>query len=420
MTAMTAFFRQPAAVALLVLLTAMLIAGALLVPWGDPPVPSAAAQAAAVDSLPSQVVAVGKDFAAALRPGSYISLGLSLVVALLLGLTTIGSRLVAFGGKPFGGHWLGEAVVGGLLVVLVSQLVTLPFSAWSHSVRVRFGMSNQNWTQWAMDVAKSYGVTIVLSALALAAFYTVLRFAPKLWWAWTAVGAGLLVIVMSALYPLVIEPIFNSFTPMKDSALRTELMEMAERDGVPVADVLVSDASIRTNAVNAYVSGLGPTRRIVVYDNLLKTPDAEVASVVAHELGHAKNQDVWIGTALAALGTSAAVCALALLGNVTGLLRRAGVESITSPRALALVLAFVAVVGLLATPVQSAISRRIEMRADAHALALTEDPATFAAMQANLAANNKSDVDPPGVIHWLFGSHPTTAQRIAMAKAYGD
>lgn len=417
---MTAFLRQPAAIVLLVLLTVLLIAGALLVPWGDPPVPSAAAQAAAVDALPSQVVATGKEFAGALRPGSYAALGLSLAVALLLGLTTLGSKLVALGGKPFGGHWLGEAVVGGLLVVLVSQVVTLPFSAWAHTVRVRFGMSNQDWSQWLGDVAKSYGVTIVLSAAALAAFYTVLRLAPKLWWIWTAVGAGLLVIVMSALYPLVMEPIFNSFTPMKDSALRTELMDLAERDGVPVTDVLVSDASIRTNAVNAYVSGLGPTRRIVVYDNLLDTPDAEVVSVVAHELGHAKNNDVWVGTLLAALGTSAAVCALALLGNATGLLRRAGADSITSPRALALILAFITVVSLLATPVQNAVSRRIEMRADAHALALTNDPATFARMQASLAANNKSDVDPPGFLHWMFGSHPTTAQRIAMADAYDD
>ncbi|ADD44518.1 M48 family metallopeptidase [Stackebrandtia nassauensis] len=417
---MVAFLRQPAAIALLVLLGALLIAGALLVPWGDPPVPSAAAQAKAVDSLPAGVVATGKEFAAALRPGSYIALGLSLAVALLLGLTTLGAKLVALGGRPFGGHWLAEAVLGGLLVVLVSQVVTLPLSAWSHSIRVRFGMSTQSWGQWAMDVGKSYLVTIVLSALALAAFYTVIRFAPKWWWAWTAVGAGLLVVVMSALYPLVIEPVFNSFKPMGDSALRTELMDMAEADGVPVKDVLVSDASIRTNAVNAYVSGLGPTRRIVVYDNLLKAPDKEVASVVAHELGHAKANDVWIGTALAALGTAAAVCAIALLANATGLLRRAGADTITSPRALALILAFVAVVGLLTTPLQSAVSRRMEMRADAHALELTKDPATFAEMQANLAASNKSDVDPPGIIHWLFGSHPTTAQRIAMAKAYGD
>lgn len=417
---MAAFLRQPATVALLLLLTALLVLGALLVPWGDPPVPSAAAQAAAVDGLPSKVVATGKEFAAAIRPGSYLSLALGLVVALLLGLTSLGSRLVALGGKPFGGHWLAEAVLGGLLVVLVSQSVTLPFSAWAHTVRVRFGMSNQSWGQWGGDVVKSYVVTIVLSALALAAFYTVTHFAPKLWWAWTAVGAAGLVIVMSALYPLVIEPVFNSFTPMKDGALRTELMELAQRDGVPVKDVLVSDASIRTNAVNAYVSGLGPTRRIVVYDNLLNAPDKEVVSVVAHELGHAKNGDVWIGTTLAAVGTAAAVCALALLGTWSGLLRRVGVESIASPRALALVLAFVAVVGLLSAPLQSAVSRRIEMRADAHALALTHDPKTFAAMQANLAATNKSDVDPPGLIHWLWGTHPTTAQRIAMAKAHAD
>lgn len=414
---MATVFRHPATIVLLVLLTALAVAAAVLTPWGQS-APSASAQADAVAGLDPDAVARGKEFAAALRPGSYLSLAVGLLAAVLLGLTPLGAKLVELCGRPFGGHWLAEAVLGGLTVVLIAQLATLPFAAWRHAALARYGMSTQGWGGWAADVAKSYGVVVVLAVLALAAFYTVVKLSPTWWWAWTATGAACVVVMMSAVYPVLITPLFNKFEPMTEEPLRGDLTQLAEQAGVPAEEVLVSDASRRTNAVNAYVAGLGPTRQIVVYDNLLDKPDAEVAAVVAHELGHAKNRDVWIGTTLGALGAAAAVCFIAVLGAFPGLLRRAGVESITSPRAVALVLAAVAVVGLLTTPVQSAISRQLEMRADQYALELTQDPDTFAEMQAGLAAANLADVDPPRAHHWFFGSHPTTAQRIAAAEEY--
>lgn len=414
-TSMASIIRHPATIALVVLLGLLVVAGLILVPWSVQ-APSRAAQEAAVAALPSSMVAEGKEFAAATRPGSYIAIAVNLVVALLLGLSPMGARLIEWGGRPFGGHWLAEAVVGGVAVVMAAQVVTLPLSAWRYTILVKYGLSNQTWGTWAFDVAKSYGVTIVTAAIMLAGLYTLMRVAPKLWWAFAAAAGAVLVIAMSAVYPLVVEPLFSNFTPMEEGPLRTELMEMAQRDGVPVTEVLVSDASVRTNTVNAYVSGLGPTRRIVVYDNLLKAPDDEVVSVVAHELGHAKAGDVWIGTGLGAIAVAAAACGIAVLGSWSGLLRRAGVEDITSPRSAALILAAVALVGLLATPVQNLVSRQIEMRADEHALELTDDPDTFIRMQTSLADSNLSDVDPPGPLHWWFGSHPSTAERIAMAE----
>ena len=411
-------FRNPAFVTLLVVFGLLAVVAAILVPWGPPATPSRAAQLAAVAKLPPEVVAAGKAFAAATRPGSYLSMGIGLVVALVLGLTPIGATIVAACGRLFGGHWLAEAVLGGLAIMIISQAVTLPLSAWRHTILVRYGMSTQGWGGWIADVARSYAVTIVVGALILAAFYGLTRLSPQQWWAWAAGGAAVLVMLGSAVYPILIEPVFNSFSSLDDGPLKTELLEMAERDGVPVGDVLVADASRRTNAVNAYVSGLGPTRRIVVYDTLLTKPDDEVVSVVAHELGHAKNGDVWIGTALGALGAAAGVCLLALLGTATGFLRRLGIDTITSPRGVALLLAVFAVVGLVATPIQNIVSRSIELRADEHALELTGDPGTFIRMQTTLAETNLSDVDPPVWLHWYFGSHPTTAQRIALAEGF--
>jgi STE24 endopeptidase len=226
-------------------------------------------------------------------------------------------------------------------------------------------------------------------------------------------------VLFSFVFPLLVEPIFNQFTPMEAGPLRDRLVAMADRDGVPVKDVLVADASRRTNALNAYVSGLGPTRRIVVYDTLLReaTP-AEVEAVVAHELGHAKDSDVLTGTLIGALGAAAAVCVVFLLGTWTGLLRRAGVESITDPRAIALLLALATLAGLVASPLQSYVSRLIEARADAHALAVTNDPATVETMEQRLATTNLADVDPPWLEYVMFASHPSTVERIAAARAY--
>jgi STE24 endopeptidase len=415
--------RTWAVVALIGLSVALLGLVAYTVPWAHPATPTRAAQLAAVADLPADKVALGKRFAAALRPGSYAGLLLGLVVTLVLGLTPLGARLIAYAGRPFGGHWLAEALLGGLAIVLLGQLVVLPFAAWRHVILRRYGLSTQDWSGWGVDVLKSLLVSAVFALLVLAGFYTLTRLVPRWWWAYAAACAALLVALLSFVFPVLVEPIFNKFTPMPDSPLRTELMALAQRDGVPVKDVLVADASRRTTAVNAYVSGYGPTRRIVVYDTLLEAgSDSDVVEVVAHELGHAKQSDVVVGTVIGALGASAAVCGLYLLGSWSGLLRRAGLDGdpsdLANPRALALLIAVVTVIGLVSTPVQSLISRRIEARADEHALELTQDPVAFEKMQRRLALRNLSDVDPPAWEQWIFGDHPTTAERIAAARAY--
>ncbi|WP_329012451.1 M48 family metallopeptidase [Micromonospora rifamycinica] len=407
-----------AVLTLAALVLALVVVGALLVPWHRPPAPRAD-QLAALRDLPTDQVARGRAFQAALRPGRYTGLVVGLLVALLLGFTPLGARLVELAGRPFGDHWIARAVLGGIAVVLVADLLTLPFAAWRQSVLTRYGLSTHGWGGWTVDLLKSYAVSAVVGAVVLLGFYTVTRLAPRWWWAFGAAGAAGLVVLLSFVLPVLVEPVFNRFTPMEPGPLRTELTALAARDGVPVRDVLVADASRRTRAVNAYVSGLGPTRRVVVYDTLLReaTP-AEVTSVVAHELGHARDRDVWTGTLTGALGAATAVVALYLLGSWTPLLRRAGVDSIAEPRAFALLIALVTVVGLVAAPVQALMSRRVEARADAHALALTGDPATFEAMQRRLAGVNLGDPDPPRWEYLWSASHPSTVERMAAARAY--
>ncbi len=221
----------------------------------------------------------------------------------------------------------------------------------------------------------------------------------------------------SFVYPLVVEPLFNSFTPLPDGSLRSSILELADKEQVRVDDVLVADASRRTTTLNAYVSGLGGTRRVVVYDNLVNDlPEAEALSVVAHELAHARHRDVLTGSVLGAAGVLVGTGVLGLLVGRLG--RRRGV-SMADPAVVPLVLALMAFGTLAASPVQSTISRQIETRADVDALRATSDPDAFVAMQRQLALRSLSDPTPPAWAQFWFGSHPTTLVRVAVARSLG-
>ncbi|MCW2637604.1 MAG: peptidase Ste24p [Blastococcus sp.] len=356
-------------------------------------------------------------FAAALRPVSLISLVLGLVVSAVLGLTRLGARVVTSVARPFGGGRIAQILLGVLALSVLGRLVTLPLGAYAEVVRHRYGLSTRGWWLWLRDVAVATAISAGISALVLLAVLWLVRRAPRTWWAWAALTAAGFVVVSSFLYPLVIEPAFNRFESLPAGELRSSLLALADRSGVPVEDVLVSDASRRTTALNAYVSGFGGTRRIVLYDTVLEQlPDDEIESIAAHELGHVVNGDVLTGTLTGALGAGAAVALFGWLLSMTPLLRRAGADSPADPRVIPLVLLLLAVGGLLSTPVQNLVSRQIEARADLHALDLTRDPEAFVSMQRRLATTNLSDPDPPAAWQWFFGSHPTAAQRIAFAE----
>ena len=137
------------------------------------------------------------------------------------------------------------------------SVVSLPFGVHRHTVLRRYGLATQGWAAWTTDLLKGWGIGAVIGALVLAGFATLTRFAPTWWWAFGAVGAAVVVVLLSFVLPVLVEPVFSRFAPMPDGPLREDLLAMAARDGMPVRDVLVADASRRTTGLNAYVSGLG-------------------------------------------------------------------------------------------------------------------------------------------------------------------
>jgi STE24 endopeptidase len=351
-----------------------------------------------------------EDFSTVARLWSWSSLAVSLLLACWLGLGRRGRALV---GRLRGPWWL-RVVLAVAALELLGRVLTLPFAVLLRREVLARGLSTQAWIGFAADLALGQVVTIVSTSLGLVAVMATARRWRRAWPAVAGVLLALLVLLGSFVYPLLVEPLFNSFTPLPDGSLRTRILALADAEGVHVADVLVADASRRTTTLNAYVSGFGSTRRVVVYDTLVKDlPDDEALSVVAHELAHARHEDVVTGSVLGAAGALVAVGLLALAVGAVG--RRPGVR-MADPAVVPLVLALLAVGTLVASPLENVVSRRIETRADVDALRVTGDPDAFEAMQVELARRSLADPTPPAWSQLWFGSHPTTLERIAIAR----
>ncbi len=376
----------------------------LLVPWD--PVPGGPLHPAAPSSVfTADEIQRAEDFTSLARIWSWSSLAVSLLVACVLGFTRVGARLV----ERVRGPWWWRVVVAVVGLALLGRVVTLPFAVLLRRRVLEYGLSHQTWGAYAVDLLKGLGVDVVATSIVLLVLVGVARRWPRAWPAVAGLLLAGLVMLGSFVYPLLVEPLFNRFESLPDGELRTRILALADEEGVDVDDVLVADASRRTTTLNAYVSGFGSSRRVVVYDNLVDDmDDPEVLSVVAHELAHARHDDVLTGSLLGAAGAFLGVGLLGLL--------EAGMAD---PRRVPRVLALLAVATLLASPVQNGMSRRIETRADVDAMRATDDPTAFVEVQKELARKSLADPTPPAWSQLWFGSHPTAMTRIALAERLG-
>jgi STE24 endopeptidase len=311
---------------------------------------------------------------------------------------------------PFGEWpWPAAAAAYGAALVAGLALLLLPLSFWRGFVRERrWGFSTQTLPGWLADRVKGIAVAIVLTVAPVLGLVASAQVLPR-WWPFVAApAAALLVLLLTFVAPVVLEPLFNRFAPLADEALASDLRALARQAGVPVRDVLVADASRRTRKTNAYVSGLGGTRRVVLYDTLLEGSDADdTRLVVAHELGHRRARHVAKATLLGMAGAVAAVACV-----------WAAVREPGDPRSIPLVVLVAIGLQIVALPLGSWISRRWERVADRFSLELTGDLGTFERAHVRLARTNLSDLDPPRPLYALLFSHPTPPERIALAREW--
>jgi len=337
------------------------------------------------------------------RPGYALEatgLSLDLLVLALAAFGPLGDALFSpLEGLP----WWGAALVYPALLVVVLATVALPIRVWTGWARERrFGLSTQSLAGWFGDRAKSLAVEIVLTAAVLGGLVALAHKLPDAWPAVAAPAAAATVVLLAFAPPVALEPIFNRFEPLADERLAGELRALADRAGVPIRDVLVADASRRTRKQNAYVSGLGSTRRVVVFDTLLDAVGArQLKLVVAHELGHRRDGHVAKLTAAGAVGM-------------------AGADAPGDPRIVPFVLVAGLVLQLALLPLASAVSRRFERAADRASLDLTHDLEAFEEAHRELARTNISDLDPSRAVYLTIFTHPTSPERIAAARAWGE
>lgn len=407
------------AIAFVVLSAALAVVVVLTTPWqavGRPPGGRAPVDVAA--DFDAAYLHKENVYHHQLWPAVLGGLAATLLATLLLGLTPLGARLVRAAARPLRGGWWARLITGTVLITALIRVASLPFDVWRQHLQRNAGIVVQSWSGFLSDVAVGYGISLVAALIATLVFFGLVHWVRR-WWIPGLAIAALLVVATSFVYPLVVEPAFNNFSPMPAGGLRTSLLQLAADDHVSVSDVLIADESKRSTRLNAYVSGIGSSRRIVVFDTTLnKLPPEEIRAIIAHELGHVKRNDVLHGTAEGALAASATVCLVFVLVSSPRLRRQAGISDVRDPSSLALLLALVALLGALSTPVELLVSRRIEARADAHSLTLTHDPGTLIAMQRQIAENNLADLDPPWPEVWFYATHPTGPQRIAQARTW--
>ena len=301
----------------------------------------------------------------------------------------------------------GAATAVGLTVA--STVATLPLRAASRQRAKNVGLVTQSWGGWAVDVVKGTAIGSGFAAAGGAALAFGQRRFGRAWWAPGAAAVAGFGVVITYLGPVVLDPVFNKFTPLPAGDTRSDVLDLAERAGVDVGEVYSVDASRRTTAANAYVAGIGRTKRVVLYDTLLNdfTP-AETRLVVAHELGHVRYRDVPHGLLWVALVAPFGTLAVARAGE------RLARDGATAVPAVALALAFLTPA---ITAISNQLSRAIERRADAFALDMTGEPDAMVGFEQRITLKNVGDPDPPRWQMLLLGTHPSTMERIGQALA---
>jgi STE24 endopeptidase len=348
--------------------------------------------------------------------------GLTSLIALATGLSAW-MRDRATGIAP---RRLGPSMPYALGAIVLSSLASLPLSYYQGFViEHRYGLSNQTRPAWLVEQLKGLGVSLALALPLVQGVYWVIRRYPRRWW---AILSGLTIpvtVVLANLAPVLLLPLFNKFTPLKDRALADRIKKLAASQGVHVSDVMQMDMSKQTKKANAFFTGVGNTKRIVLGDTLLDefTRD-EVEVVLAHELGHQVHRDLWkmIGLQIpVTLSTFYAAHrllgpALQRFGHRWKLDLEQGASDVAVLPLLSL-LGGAASLGL--TPLLNAISRNwMEHRADRYALDLTGKRKAFISAMKKLGRTNLSDPKPPALVKYLLYTHPPLQERIDFGRSY--
>jgi len=322
-------------------------------------------------------------------------------------------------------NWVLQLLVVLALVEVIGLVISTPFDAWLELRHDReWELSTQTEKGFVVDLLKGLVLGLVVNLVLLVPLFAVIRSTPT-WWLWGWLVMVTFSIGLGFLYPIFIAPIFNTFTKLEDEDMTGRVDRIADLAGVQISGTYVADESKRSRRDNAYVAGLGATRRVVIFDTLLEHPPELVEQVVAHEIGHWRLKHLRRQLPVIALLLLALFAGLKAFAGWDWIFEQAGVTAegdvpaIGMPAALPLI-GLAAQLGFTVLGLATAwVSRAFERQADVEALDLLQEPETMLAMQKGLHTKNLADLEP-SLIKRLQGSHPPAAERMALTSAWAE
>ncbi len=346
----------------------------------------------------------------------------SLLVPALLLFTGLSARMRDVAARAARGRRFPTIALYGVLFVLATFLLDLPLDWYAGFARAHaYGLSTESAGHWVANTLKGLALSLAGAALLLWIPYLLLRRSPRRWWLWGGLLAVPFLLLVNLLAPIWIAPLFNRFEPMQPGPLRAGILALARRAGIESSRVYVVDMSVETNAVNAYVAGVGGTTRIVFWDTILdRLTPRQLRAVLGHEMGHYVLGHVWKGVVfLSAFLMLSLYLAYLMAGwAIRRWTRRFGFDSLADVASLPLLVLLLGMVSFVLAPLPTAWSRHQEHEADRFSLELTHDNHALASAFARLQATNLA-VPDPGWLYVLWrGGHPSLGARIRFANAY--
>lgn len=312
-----------------------------------------------------------------------------------------------------------SGVVFFLGLTLIQTLLGIPFGLYeTFRLEVRYGFNTTTPGLWFSDLAKSALISVVLTGLLVAGAFAIVQWSPGFWWLWVWGFFALVSIFLMYLSPYVIEPLFNRFEPVTEEGLEEEIRALAERAGLRVSRVMQVDASRRSRHSNAYFTGIGRVKRIVLYDTLIRQMShREILAVLAHEIGHWKKGHIRRRLILTEAGALAASWLAWKLTGWDGLPGLLGLEGASFAGRLVILGFLASIVSFPFTPLSSWLSRRHEREADRFATGITGDPEALASALVKLSTENLSNLHPHPLYAAFYYSHPPVVERVGWLRA---
>lgn len=321
--------------------------------------------------------------------------------------------------------WLAEMVSGfnyiiaGLLFFavlgIITSLIELPFELYHvFVIEEKYGFNTRTLKIWITDLIKSTIISAVLGGILLFVILAMIEYGGRLWWLWSWIIFMAFQLMVTVIYPTVIAPLFNKFTPVEDKELENSIREMAEKEKIPVTGIFQMDAEKRSRHTNAYFTGLGKNKRIVLYDTLINAHgNDEILAVLAHEMGHLKKGHIRKQLLLVTVVSLIAFYATAWMLKWELIYTSFGFTTSPAYAGLFLISILLGPIGFLFSPISLALSRKYERESDRYAWKIMKNAGPLIEALKKMALDNLSNLCPHSLYVKFNYSHPPITERIS-------